>query len=242
MATVKRDYYEVLGVSKNATDAEIKKAFRQLAMKYHPDVNKSPDAEARFKEINEAYSVLIDKDKRNLYDQFGHGAVDGTWNAGENETPNDSASSSYQNYDDVFNDPDFFNAFNSYYSQQTGSDFNGTDEEYDDDDYDDYDDTYKDVGAGFGAGNSANTYQSTKTTNTNSYQYNASYEDMYGNFDASSTTNTNRHSYYNESKEPSVWWKVFKIIGKVLLWTVIIGGLSFIGIIYLVWKFADRKK
>ena len=74
----KKDYYEVLGVSKNATEDEIKKAFRKLAMKYHPDVNKSPDAEEKFKEINQAYSVLIDKDKRSLYDQFGHGAVDGT--------------------------------------------------------------------------------------------------------------------------------------------------------------------
>ncbi|WP_018130362.1 molecular chaperone DnaJ [Effusibacillus pohliae] len=68
----KRDYYEVLGVSKNATEEEIKKAYRKLARKYHPDINKEPDAEAKFKEINEAYEVLSDKEKRARYDQFGH--------------------------------------------------------------------------------------------------------------------------------------------------------------------------
>lgn len=68
----KRDYYEVLGVSKDASTTDIKKAFRTLAKKYHPDVNKSPDAEDKFKEINEAYEVLSDENKRATYDQFGH--------------------------------------------------------------------------------------------------------------------------------------------------------------------------
>lgn len=73
----KRDYYEVLGVSKNATYEEIKRAFRVLAKKYHPDVNKEADAEAKFKEIGEAYAILSDKNKRAQYDQFGHAAFDG---------------------------------------------------------------------------------------------------------------------------------------------------------------------
>ncbi len=72
-----RDYYEVLGVPRNASQEEIKRAFRRLARQYHPDVNKSPDAEERFKEINEAYAVLSDPEKRAAYDRFGHAGVNG---------------------------------------------------------------------------------------------------------------------------------------------------------------------
>lgn len=74
----KRDYYEVLGVSKSASASELKKAYRSLAKKYHPDVNKSPDAEEKFKEINEAYEVLSDENKRAKYDQFGFAGMDGS--------------------------------------------------------------------------------------------------------------------------------------------------------------------
>ncbi|MDD3048366.1 MAG: molecular chaperone DnaJ [Bacilli bacterium] len=70
----KKDYYESLGINKNATDAEIKSAFRKLAKEYHPDVNKTADAEKKFKEIQEAYAVLSDQEKRSQYDQFGHDA------------------------------------------------------------------------------------------------------------------------------------------------------------------------
>lgn len=73
----KRDYYEVLGVSKTATDEEIKRAFRKLAKQYHPDVNKDPGAEEKFKEIGEAYAVLSDPEKKRQYDQFGHAAFSG---------------------------------------------------------------------------------------------------------------------------------------------------------------------
>jgi len=77
MATAKRDYYEVLGVDRNASADEVKKAFRRLAMKYHPDRNKEDGAEARFKEIGEAYEVLSDPEKRAAYDRYGHAGLGG---------------------------------------------------------------------------------------------------------------------------------------------------------------------
>jgi molecular chaperone DnaJ len=76
---LKRDYYEVLGIERDASDEEIKRAFRQLAFKYHPDHNPDNEAEEKFKEVNEAYEVLSDPDKRAAYDRFGHGGVDGFW-------------------------------------------------------------------------------------------------------------------------------------------------------------------
>ncbi len=78
----KRDYYEVLGIPRNATDEEIKRSFRKLAFKYHPDHNRDGDAEAKFKEVNEAYQVLADQDKRAAYDRFGHGSAEGFFGRG----------------------------------------------------------------------------------------------------------------------------------------------------------------
>ncbi len=80
----KRDYYEILGVDKNSSQADIKKAYRVLALKYHPDKNKSNDAEEKFKEINEAYQVLSDEKKRQTYDQFGHAAFSQAGGMGAN--------------------------------------------------------------------------------------------------------------------------------------------------------------
>jgi len=79
--TNKRDYYEILNVSKGASKEEIKKAYRKLALKYHPDRNKAAEAESQFKEISEAYAVLSDDEKRSQYDSFGHKGINGRYSA-----------------------------------------------------------------------------------------------------------------------------------------------------------------
>ena len=70
--TTKRDYYETLGINRNANEEEVRKAFRKKAMEFHPDRNKEPGADAKFKEVNEAYQILSDPNRRAKYDQFGH--------------------------------------------------------------------------------------------------------------------------------------------------------------------------
>ncbi len=77
-----KDYYKILGISKGATDDEIKKAYRKLALKYHPDKNKAPTAEEQFKLVAEAYEVLSDKKKRDIYDQYGEEGLKGSAGGG----------------------------------------------------------------------------------------------------------------------------------------------------------------
>lgn len=95
-----RDYYEVLGVARNANKEEVKKAFRKLAREYHPDVSKHDDAETRFKEINEAYEVLSDDDKRSRYDRFGHAGV-------QNNGFGSTGGVGFSGFEEIFED--FFN-------------------------------------------------------------------------------------------------------------------------------------
>ena len=101
----KRDYYEVLGVDKTADEKEIKKAYRKLAMKYHPDVSEEEGSEEKFKEISEAYAVLSDDEKRQRYDQFGHAGMEGY-----------TAEDFYQNvnFDDIFQGFDIGNIFDLF--------------------------------------------------------------------------------------------------------------------------------
>lgn len=100
----KRDYYEVLGVDKNADDATIKKAYRQLAKKYHPDANPGEEAAAKFKEASEAYAVLSDAEKRKQYDQFGHAAFDGAGGAGGFDFSSMDFSDIFGGFGDIFGD------------------------------------------------------------------------------------------------------------------------------------------
>lgn len=99
----KRDYYEVLGVSKDASEDEIKKAYRKLSKKYHPDINKDPDAPEKFKEVAEAYEVLSDSQKRAAYDQYGHASTDPNFNGGfGGGFSGGFDSSSFGGFEDIF--------------------------------------------------------------------------------------------------------------------------------------------
>ena len=117
-----KDYYEILGVKRNATDSEIKSAYRKLAQKYHPDVNKTKEAEGKFKDINEAYEVLSDKQKRQRYDSLGS-----NWQGGQNYTPppgfeNFGFGQGYQSFN--FNGQDlggFSDFFSSLFGDMMGS-------------------------------------------------------------------------------------------------------------------------
>mgnify|MGYP000925580221 FL=1 len=113
MAEQKRDYYEVLGVSKDADDAALKKAYRVLAKKYHPDANPGDkQAEAAFKEINEAYSVLSDPKKRAQYDQFGHAAFDPRMGGGSGGGFYEGSAADFGDiFGDIFGGGDIFGSF-----------------------------------------------------------------------------------------------------------------------------------
>jgi molecular chaperone DnaJ len=131
----KRDYYEVLGIKREAAEDEIKSAYRTLAKQYHPDVNKNPGAEERFKEISEAYEVLADKDKRAKYDQYGHAGVNFGGQGFEWQN-----FSHFGDIEDMFEGGDFFgrNIFDLFFGQgmggrmrERGGAVRGTDIRYD---------------------------------------------------------------------------------------------------------------
>ena len=122
----KHDYYETLGINRGANKEEIRKAYRKLARQYHPDVNKAPDAESRFKEINEAYEILSDDNKRARYDRFGHAGVG-------NGTGDFSGFGGFGGFDDILNDlfSGFGTGFSSNASAARRAPRRGTDLRYD---------------------------------------------------------------------------------------------------------------
>lgn len=129
MAEAKRDYYETLGVNKSANKDEIKSAYRKLAKQYHPDINKSPDAPKKFEEIQEAYDVLYDDNKRRQYDQFGHAAFQQGGSTGGAGNPFGGAGFSGAGFGDV----DLNDIFSSFFgggrrsSRQSGGPQKGND-------------------------------------------------------------------------------------------------------------------
>jgi len=125
----KRDYYEVLGVSRNASEQELKSAYRKLALKYHPDRNPGdPDAEERFKEAAEAYAVLADTDKRGRYDRFGHAGVGGAAGGGAGFDP-----SIFADFSDIFGGFGFGDLFGDLFGggRRRGGPVRGADLRYD---------------------------------------------------------------------------------------------------------------
>ncbi|HML24275.1 MAG TPA: molecular chaperone DnaJ [Aggregatilinea sp.] len=123
--TMPRDYYEILGVPRNATKEDIKKAFRGLARRYHPDVSSEPDAEARFKEINEAYTVLSDDNKRAAYDRFGHAGVNGAGAGGFSG----GFSGGFPGFEEIFEE--FFGGFGGGSRRRRNGPTQGRDLRYD---------------------------------------------------------------------------------------------------------------
>ncbi len=119
----KRDYYEVLGVARDASDPQIKSAYRKLALKHHPDRNPGDaKAEERFKEAAEAYAVLADRDKRSMYDRFGHAAVSGAAGAGFDPTIFADFSDIFAGLGDVFGFGDIFGGRRRRGGPQRGAD------------------------------------------------------------------------------------------------------------------------
>ena len=116
MRTNKRDYYDVLGVERNASDEEIKRSFRKLALQYHPDRNQDSDATEKFKEINEAYQILSDPQKRSAYDQFGHAGVSGN-----------ASSQGFEGFEGFGGFGDIFDAFFGQNNQSNSSARTGSD-------------------------------------------------------------------------------------------------------------------
>lgn len=118
-----KSYYEVLGVEKNATQEEIKRAYRKLAAKYHPDRNKEKDAEERFKEVGEAYEILSDTQKRQMYDQYGEAGVKGGFGGNQGGSP---MGGDWSQYSQVFDMGDMSNLFGSVFGDFFGAGMGGS--------------------------------------------------------------------------------------------------------------------
>ncbi|XP_068702177.1 dnaJ homolog subfamily B member 9-like [Montipora capricornis] len=198
-----KDYYKILGVSRDANDRQIKKAFRKLAMKYHPDKNKQKDAEAKFREIAEAYEVLSDEKKRHQYDQFG--------SEGMNDNGFNFHQQGFQSFDDIFKDFDFGAGHGNRKEWKFSFGDGGFDDFFDDDIDDDDDD---DLFGGFKFGGFGDSFFD--HDHDSNFRKSRQREDVYDNGHGHRFHRNVRHAEFQQSSRGRTCRTVTRKVGNMV--------------------------